>query len=156
MRKFAQKSAAYYPRARHRAQRRKSFWNVLLILLGFAASFAVWYALFRLVWLIHIALYPDHYLADFWQEGISFRSFIPSFFMVFSIAPGAVTVGLILSNPFFWLISPARRTFDAETGDYPGMNFRESMRKLFIAGCWILPIGLITACVAALLLKSLR
>jgi len=156
MRNLIQKGAEYYAAARHRAQRRKSAWNALLIPFCFGGWLVVWYGLFRLVWLFHVAIYPEHQFRDFWQAGISFWSFVPSFLMVFSLMPGAIVVGFMLGNILLWLIAPARRIFEAESRGYAGTSFRDSMRGLFRFGVWLLPIGLVIAFAAAYFLKSLR
>ena len=156
MKNLLRNVAAYYAAARHRAQQRKSAWNALLIPFGFGAGFVTWYALFRLVWLFHVALYPEHQLKDFWQAGISFGSFVPSFLMVFSLMPGAMVVGLMLGNLVFWLIPRARRIFDAEAKNYPGTSFLDSMRGLFVICVVVLPIGLVISLTAAGFLKSLH
>lgn len=156
MRNFARKAAEYYAGARHRAQRRRSAWNALLIPFCLAAWFLVWYALFRAVWLFHVAIYPEHQLREFWQSGISFRSFVPSFLMVFSLMPGAIVLGLMVGNLVFWLIPRARRVFEAEARNYFGTNFRDTMGGLFMISLWVLPIGLVVAFAAACFLKSLR
>lgn len=117
---------------------------------------AIWYALFRLIWLFHVALYPEHQLGEFWRSDISFRSFACSFLMIFSLMPGAIVVGFMLGNVVFWLIPPARRTFDMEARDYPGTSFRDSMRGLFTIGAFVLVPGMVLALIAACFLKSLR
>jgi hypothetical protein len=156
MRNFAHRAAKYYGEARQRAQRRKSPWNVLLILLCLGSAIGIWYALFRLVWLFHIAYYPQHQLREFWQEGISFRSFVPSFLMVFALIPVALIAGFMLGNSLLWLIAPIRRIFETEARDHPGTSFRASMRGLFKFGVWVFPIGLAIAFLAAYFLSSLR
>lgn len=152
----AQKTIGYYADARKRAQRRKSAWNLILIPLGGAAVIGVWYTLFRLVWLFRVTMYPDHQLQDFWQEGISFGSFVPSFLMVFALAPAALTVGFMVGNLFAWLISPARRVFQAEAGNYPTVRFQATMRILWKVGVWAVPLGLFIALAASVFLRSLR
>lgn len=156
MRTFAQKAAEYYAGARQRAKRRKSAWNALLILFCFGSWLAIWYGLFRVVWLFHVSIYPDHQLRDFWHEGISFRSFVPSFLMVFALMPVAMISGFMLGNSMLWLIAPIRRIFETEAHDYPGTSFRASMRGLFKFGVWVFPIGLAIAFLAAYFLRSLR
>jgi len=124
--------------------------------LCFGGGFGIWYGFFRLVWLFHVTIYPEHQLRDFWQTGITFQSFVPSFLMVFSLMPGALVTSFILCNGLFWLIAPARRIFEAESHGYAGTSFRDSMRRLFRFGVWLLPIGLVIAFAAAYFLKSLR
>jgi hypothetical protein len=74
----------YFVRARERAQRRKSSWNLLLIVVGFGGMAGFAYLFFQIMWRIHIAFYPEHVgrLCEFWSEGISARSFISSFLLV--------------------------------------------------------------------------
>jgi len=128
----------------------------LLIPFCFGAWLGTWYRLFRLVWLFHVAIYPEHQLQEFWQQGIGFRSFVPSFLMVFALMPGAIVVGFMIGNILLWLIPAVRRIFEAEARGYPGTSFRDSMRGLFRVGVWLLPMGLVVAFGAAYFLKSLR
>lgn len=153
---LVEKSATYYADARHRATRRKSPWNLILIPLCAGSAIAIGYALFRLVWRFHVAFYPDHQLPGFWQKGISFNSFVPSVLMVFALAPGSIALGFMLGNFLAWLILPARRVFDAEARDFPGTSFRDSMGGLFRMALWTVPGGLAIALAAAYFLKSLR
>ena len=156
MRQFVQRTVEWYAGARHRAQRRRSAWNLILIPLGLAGWLGAWYGLFRLVWAFHVTLYPQHSLHDFWGKGVSFSSFVPSFLMVFALMPGAICLGLILANCVAWLIAPARRTFDAEAAGYHGASFREATSTLFKLAAWTLSAGLIIALLSAWALASLR
>ena len=157
MRDLARKVADYYTAARHRAERRKSAWNVLLIPFCFGAWLGIWYLLFRLVWQFHVFLYPQHRLEDFLDHTgrISIRSFICGLLMLFAPLVGAMVLGFMLGNVVFWLITPIRRIFDAEARGYPGTSFRDSMRVLFKVGVWALPIGLALAFTGAYFLNSL-
>jgi hypothetical protein len=146
----------YYREARWRARRRKSAWNILLALFCFGTGLALWYALFRLVWAFHVALYPDHQFHEFWRPGIGPSSFALSFLMMFAPVPGAITLGFMLGNVMASLIPPARRTLDAEAEGYPGTSFRDSMQGLGRICVWTLPTGLCIAFVAAYSLSSLR
>ncbi len=151
-----QRAFVYYSSARLRAARRKSAWNLVLIppaILGWLGS---WYGQFRIVWAFHEWLYPQHSFRGFWQEGISFASFVPSFLMLFGPFFGALCLGLIFANCVAWLILPARRKLDEESVSYPGTGFRESTVALIRLARWAVPIGLAIALTAASLLKSLR
>ena len=150
------KSAKYYAEATHRAKRRKSPWNLILIPLCGGSAVAIGYALFRIVWRFHVAFYPDHQLHDYWQEGISLRSFVPSLLMVLSLLPGSIATGFMLGNLLAWLVTPARRVFDAEAQGFPGTSVGESMGGLFKMAVWTLPSGLALALAAAYSLKSMR
>lgn len=156
MSNFAQKAVEYYTGARQRARRRRSAWNALLIPFCFGSWLAIWCGLFSVVWLFHVSIYPDHQLRDFWHEGISFRSFVLSFLMVFALAPVAMIAGFMLGNSMLWLIAPIRRIFEKEASDYPSTSFRASMRGLFKFGVWVFPIGLAISFLAAYFLSALR
>jgi hypothetical protein len=150
------RAAEWYAGAQQRAQRRRSPWNLILLPLGFIAVGVTWYGLFRVVWAFHLHFYPQHELRDFWGSGISFSSFVPSFLMVFAIAPGALCTGLAAANCVAWLVRPARRTFDAESVGHAGTGFRESTRILFLCAAWAVSVSLFIALVAAYFLRSLR
>ena len=156
MRPIVQRVNDWYSRARHRARRRKSAWNLILVPLSIAGGLGAWYGLFRLVWAAHVAVYPEHSLQDFWREGTSFSSFVPSFLMVFAVAPGAMCLGFALANFVTWLIPPARRALDAESVGYRRTGFREATNILLKVGAWTLSAGLIIALVAASALVSLK
>jgi hypothetical protein len=115
-----------------------------------------WYGFFRIVWAFHQTLYPQHAFHDFWQEGISFASFVLSFLMLFGPFFGAICLGLIFANCVAWLIPLARRALNAEAEGYRGTGFRESTGALLRCAKWAVPGGLIISLVAASLLKSLR
>jgi hypothetical protein len=69
---------------------------------------------------------------------------------------GMLTYSLVAMLYLKKLISPARRTFDAEAVGYPGTSFRESMQGLLRLAKWTLPSGLIISHIAATLLRNLR
>jgi len=138
------------------AQRRKSAWNILLFPFCFGSGFALWYALFQLVWAFHVVIYPDHQFDEFWHSGISSGSFALSLLMMFAPAPGAMALGFMFGNLIVWLISPARRALDAEANGYPGTSFPDAIRDLARICLWILPAGLCVALIAAFSLSSLR
>lgn len=142
--------------ARIRARRRKSAWNLLLIPLWLVGFLSSWYGMFRIVWAFHQAIYPQHAFRDFWQDGIGFVSFVPSFLMVFGPFPGSLCIGFVFANCVAWLIPPARRKLDAEAASFPELGFRESNATLVKWGMWLVPCGLVLALLAASLLKSLR
>jgi hypothetical protein len=156
MRQIVQRVNSWYSGARRRARRRKSAWNLILVPFAFAGGLGVWYGLFRVVWAFHVAVYPEHSLQDFWGEGISFSSFVPSFLMVFAVAPGAMCLGFVIANCTTWLVPPARRALDAESVGYRGTSFRKATITLLKIGAWTLSAGLVIALVAAYALVSLK
>src|SRR4051812_7806248 len=108
MRKAIKKYREWYWRARVRAQRRRSPWNFVLLPVGFISVTTIWYGLFRVVWALHLQWHPQHELRDFWGSGLSLSTFVPSFLMVFALAPAALCAGCAAANCVAWLIRPAR------------------------------------------------
>ena len=156
MRELMKPIVSWYTEARQRAQRRKSLWNLILIPLSLAFWFGVWYGLFRLVWAFHITFYPQHNLQNFWPEGASLPSFVPSFLMVFALMPGSICLGLALANCIVWIVTPARRAFEAESIGYKSVSFREATSALLILAAWTVSTGLVIALIAAWALVSLK
>lgn len=139
-----------------RAGRRKSPWNLLLFPIGFGLFAVTWFAFFQLVWRYHAHLYPAHEFKDFWPRGVRFRSFVPSFLMLFAPAPAALLLALLATNALLWLSRPLRRTFEAEAQEFPEAQFRNTMKSLLLTAAWVLPLGFTVALMAAASLKSLR
>ena len=156
MRRLVQRVSERYTAAQQRARRRRSPWNLILIPLALVGWLGTWYGLFRIVWVFHVTLYPQHRIQEFWQEGISLSSFLPSFLMVFALMPGAVCLGLVLANCAAWLVIPARRAFDREAVGHPGTRFGEATSTLLKFAALTLPAGLAVALLSAWALPSLR
>jgi len=153
---FVERANAFFARVNSRAQRRKSRWNLLLFALCFAGWLAVWFLLFRAVWLFHVWLYPDHLLRNFWGRGIRFASFVPSFLMLFGLAPAALVAGMLLANCVVWTIPPARHAFKAESAGFPEESFAAANLGLLRIAKWFFPLGIIVSLLGASLLISLR
>jgi len=150
------KTLRYYGEARQRAGRRNSPWNALLLLFSMSTWAGTVYLLFRVVWLFHTTLYPEHQLNDFGRAGSSFGSGSLSLLMIISLVPGSGAMAFILVNYLFWLLPGPRKTFEQEAKNHPGTDFQNTIHKLFRICRWTLPIGLLISLVAAYLLKSLR
>jgi hypothetical protein len=150
------KAGTFFANARNRAKRRKSPWNLILIPLCLGSAIAINCGLFMVVWAFHTYFYPAHQLNDFWQPGISGKSFVPSFLMVFALLPGSIAAGFMVGNALAWLVAPARRTFEAEARGYPGTSFRAAMSGLFALAVIALPIGLVISLASAYFLPSLQ
>lgn len=143
--------------ARARARRRKSPWN-LLLLMAVPLWALFWWSGFRLVWSYHVELYPAHAgaLGQFWPAGISGRVFVASFLMLFGPMIPAVVVALFVTNVLVWFVPPARRTLEAEASTVPGTSWRQSQRKLLIAAVVTIALGAVLAARGAAMLSSFR
>jgi len=133
------------PGWRERGIRRKSIWHLPKILASFILLGVIWYLLFRCMWEIHLIVYPGHegYLGEFWQEGISLKSFISSFLMIIPLFLPAMGASFILVNLIFWFIPPARKAFECEAAGDREMTFNRAtsaLSKVFVK--YLLPIGL--------------
>jgi hypothetical protein len=153
---FVERANDFLARVESRNQRRKSPWNLMLIPLALVGWLATWFFLFRAVWLFHVWLYPDHLLRNFWGRGISFTGFIPSFLMLFGLAPAALCLGIVFANCVAWVMPPARHAFEREAAGFPEDSFVGANVGLLRAAKWVLPLGLLVSLLGASLLRSLR
>ncbi len=148
----------YIGRARQRARRRKSPWNLVLIPLVLGAVVGTTCTLFWIMWEIHTAIYPAHVgrLAEFWGKNISARSFVSSFLLVVPLFFASVPIAMILANLIAWLIAPARRSFDREAEGAVGASFAEAISGLWKVALIIVPICLVLSSIGAATLSQLR
>lgn len=148
----------YWSRARERAQRRRSPWNLLLIPLVLGGVALTFYLLFQLMWQVHIALHPEHAgrLAEFWRKYISFRSFVSSLLLAVPLGIVALPLGMILGNLIAWSIPPARRAFEREAKGVSGASLHQSVVELGKLALFLLPFCLILSLIGAATLDSLR
>lgn len=147
---------SWFVAALQRAQRRKSPWN-LLLLLAVPLWALLWWGAFRLVWAYHVHLYPAHAgaLRQFWPAGASAHAFVASFLMVFGPMMPAVVLALLVTNALLWFVPPVRRTLEAEAESVPGTGFRASQRKLLLATIVALAVGGFLGMQGAAMLTSL-
>jgi hypothetical protein len=148
---------SWFGEARERAQRRKSRWNMLL-LLALPLWGVLWWGGFRLVWAYHVRLYPAHagMLGQFWPRGIGARAFAASLLMVFAPMIPAVVFAFLITNLVVWLVAPARRALEGEAVAVPGTGFRESQRRLALGAVIAVPAGVLLGAWGASLLTSLK
>jgi len=151
-------SKGYFKRARIRAQRRKSLWNIVLVLFALLGIGVSCYGLFQLSWRVHTFIYPEHMgrFNEFWQEGISGRAFISSFLLIIPLFFAAIPLGLMFANCIAWCIPLARKTFEKEAKGHKFTSFKESMSGLFKFSLIIVPICLILSLIGAATLKNLK
>jgi hypothetical protein len=102
-------ATGYLRRAQQRATRRKSLWNLILIPLFLGGAGLITYALFQIMWRIHIIIYPAHIgkLGEFWGEGIGDYSADPfiikppgrGHFEEFTLKPASVPAKFMPEKP---------------------------------------------------------
>lgn len=147
----------YLSRARERAKRRRNPWNLILLPIGLACIIVIGYALFQIMWRVHVHYFPDHAhrFDEFWNAGISPRAFRSSFLLMIPLFIAAVPLGLLTSNGIAWCIPPARRVFDAE-GQTVGLTFGKAMRDLLLLAAIVVPLCLMLSFYGAVSLESLK
>jgi len=148
----------YYERARQRAQRRRSPWNLLLIPLVIGSTGLTTYSLFRAMWQVHTMIYPDHAgrLGEFWGKGIGFRTFVSSFLLAMPLLFAALPLGMIVANGLAWCIGPARRAFNREAEGVKWASFRQSVSGLAIVAAVVVPLCLLLSFIGAVTLQNLE
>ena len=113
----------YLQRARLRAQRRKSPWNLVLIpfaLVGFTMS---WWLLSRpIFWVRSWGIPEDTFLGGGTRVGL-ILFYVGLMFV-------AIGPGLLLSNICAWLISPMRSALEGEAAAHPGTDFKSGTQGL--------------------------
>jgi H+/gluconate symporter-like permease len=128
--------------ARRRSRRRKSPWNILLLVFGVA----LWAAIAAVIgWAgatLHGSLHPT--AVPLFDSGpLRMNSALVLFPSIFA----ALCPALLLTNFLVYLIPPARRAMEAEDREYPGTDYTSSRRALSKLGLWIwvicLPIALV-------------
>ena len=113
----------YLERARHRATRRQSPWN-LLLLPAVIASMGVVCAL--IVWVADFYLRFQNSQSLFSQETPEWKQAL----VICGALLVSLPVGMILGNLLVWLIPPARRALDQEAAGHVGTDHRTSQRYL--------------------------
>lgn len=153
-----EKIEEYLREAGARAKRRKSLWNLILIPFVFAGAVLAYILQFKILWAIHVVIYPDHSgkLSVFWQKGLSLGAFISSFLLAGPIFISSLVLGMIIANLLAWCIIPARKTFNKEAQGIKGTSFPESMRVLGKLAAFLAPLSFLLGLIGAATLKSLK
>ncbi len=136
-------SRDYLAKARMRAKRRKSPWNLLLIPAILIPFGVLWVLDFRAVNLLHMRLYPGQ---DIWKcRGIGT--------ILVAISPffGSLPVAMIMGNFFVRRLPPARRVLDREAEAFPVTSYRNSQKQLFKFALVLVPVSLLLSLIGVLL-----
>ena len=148
----------YFDRARQRARRRRSRWNLVLVPFAVCGVAVTGYVLFQIMWHVHTSIYPAHTgkLAEFWRRGIELRAFVSSFLLAVPLFIAALPLGMIIANLAAWCIPPARKIFETEAQGVKWASFRDSMSGLAKIALIVVPICLLLSFIGAATLKTLR
>lgn len=149
----------YRPGWKERASRRKSLWHLPRVIISFIVMGFIWYALFYVMWHVHLIAYPEHtgQIGEFWNKGISLKSFLSSFLLVMPLFLPALGLSFIIVNIIFWFIPPAKKLFENEAGGEIEMTFIGTTSDLVrVVVKYMLPIGLGLSLLGALTLSNLK
>ena len=128
-------SGTWNAKARARAQRRKSWWNLLLPALAFPLWGATTFALVWAAYLVRVALLGDSRTLRVFMDGPMHAStllvLIPS--LLAGVAPA-----FLLTNFLVNLISPARLAMNAESRNFPSTAYGPSQVALARITGWLL------------------
>lgn len=129
--------------ARHRARRRKSPWNLLLLLV----------ALFVLALFSAVAALLAQIIHGWAHPGEGFRGasgFGPGLSATAAFL-GALPLSLLASNALIQKVGPAGRVLDAESKQHPSTGYRSSQKTLIrVVAAWV-PLALTLLVLGALL-----
>ena len=145
-------SKGYFARARQRAARRKSRWNLLDLPVGFACMALVGWALLRGVWAARNALLPQHAIplkAVFQSQSYPVAHIVLLIGLLFACIP----LGMLISNFLLWCIPPYRRACDREAKGVWHASLSDSQKDLLLGALCIGLPALLVSFVAALVLR---
>jgi hypothetical protein len=125
----------YIEKAKLRAKRRKSAWNLLLLPAIIIPLFAIWISSYKALGLLHSTIYPGQNFQTTGQGIGAILAAVAPFF-------GAVPVAMIIGNFIVWLIPPARRILDEEAKPFPSTSFINSQKQLLKLAYTIVPVSL--------------
>src|SRR5262245_40952206 len=117
---------SYYADARARARRRKSPWNLLLILFVPTITGVLLWLSFNALWALHVLAHPAHAGQEwlFWNGRPSNPiTFAAGFAMLFGPAFPCLIAAMVLSNFLIRCIGPARRALDREAEQVRGTDY---------------------------------
>lgn len=129
--------------AQRRSARRKSAWNLLLVLI-FPLWLAIWWALVEAGYMMRFVLHG--WSAPLWADWVRYFNgplTLPEALLVFAPTIPALAVAGLLGNFGIYLIGPARRAMDAEDRDYPEVNYKASQRVLSLLALYTAPVALV-------------
>ncbi len=139
---------SYLSKARERARRRKSPWNLLLIPGVTIPSLALWWIQLVLLAALHETLYPGQVLRGAQGVGAVVAGVAP----LFSAPP----ISMMLSNAAIALLGPARRALEREAQFVDGAGYVDSQRQLWRIAKWVSPTALLLGIVGAVVSWSYR
>jgi|HubBroStandDraft_6_1064221.scaffolds.fasta_scaffold232705_2 hypothetical protein len=109
-----------------------------------------WVAFGKFFWWLHVSIYPAdsaRYKA-LMGGSMTFAQFLMFLLPAFAALP----IGFITSNALMWLVPPARRAVEEKAKGRKWATFRGAQMGLFKAALVLVPIGVASGVLGALLL----
>ena len=144
----------YYERARQRAERRKSPWNIILVPLVLGGVGLSAYILCQIMWQVHTALCPADAGMGL-RQVVGGRMSLPVFLLFFPLYFASIPLGFLIANWIAWCIGPARQAFDKEASGVKGTSFRASQSGLWMIAKFVVPVCLLLSFIGALTMKNM-
>jgi hypothetical protein len=142
----------YLSRAKARARRRKSAWNLILIPLalvgiGLSHFLLVWFLVGARNWVLAERAVPLDELVTMDCPGIA-----PILLFVIPLV-GAIPLGLFFTNGVAWCIPPARRAFDKGAQGVWHASFREAQLDILLLARYLVSASVVLGLIGAFLLQ---
>ncbi|MGB6633447.1 MAG: hypothetical protein WBE52_19560, partial [Terriglobales bacterium] len=129
--------------AQRRASRRKSPWNLLLLLI-FPLWWALWWAMVEVGCLLHFVL--NHEGVPPWREWMHLMGgsmTVPQALIAFGPMIPTLTGAMVIGNFLIYQIPSARRAMDVEDRGHPGTAYQTAQRALGQITLYGMPIAVI-------------
>ena len=141
------KSGQFFANAQTRSPRRKSPWNLLLVLV-LPLWLLLWWEGLKLTRLLAIAARDGHKPL---LEDLIWPGSIAPFFVYFPLLLATIVPAMVLINYAIYLfIPPARRAIDAEDKAYPGVEYATQQRLLVRITLFTLPPAFVLSFIGSL------
>ena len=132
---------SYFERARERAKRRKSPWNILL----FAFGYGLW-PFITAALVLGVIYLPTNRHSSFTEIARLDENNVEMILIVISMLVLGKVLSLLASNLVMFCIPAARRVFEQEAAPHPGTKFKASVAGLLkavaIVGVIVIPLAL--------------
>ncbi len=140
----------YWARARERKRATRTVWDLIFMPIGFGFMGLFWFAFYKFLLWLHVAIYPADAVRLHALLGGSLNIAQALMFLVpmFSVIP----LGLMASNALFWLVPAARRASEAKARGVKWASYRQSQLGLFKLALVMVPIGIVSGVIGAILL----
>ncbi|MBJ6802809.1 hypothetical protein [Geomonas propionica] len=134
----------YIEKARFRAKRRKSAWNLLLLPAIITSLCALWVGSYKVLNTLHSTVHPGQ---NFGITGKGLGAVLAAVTPFF----GALPVAMIIGNFLVWLIPPARKALDEEAKPFPSTSFINAQKQLLKLAYVLVPVSLALGILGALM-----